>query len=153
MRLLLLNGPNLNLLGSREPNIYGRTTYESLISDLQTHAEKSGTKLDCFQSNHEGQLIDYIQSAADVFDGIILNPGALTHYSYALRDAIQSIKLPVLEVHISNIHTRESFRQISVTAPACIGQISGLGIQGYFLAVDYFIYRLSQEGTTVEGLN
>lgn len=150
MKLLLINGPNLNLLGYREPNIYGRSTYENMISSLQGYSEKSGAKLDCFQSNHEGQLIDCLQNARKVYDGIILNPGALTHYSYALRDAIQSIDTPILEVHITNIYARESFRQISVTAPACIGQITGLGIQGYYLAVDYFIHRFSGAGTAME---
>jgi 3-dehydroquinate dehydratase-2 len=139
MRLLLINGPNLNLLGHREPDIYGKVTYDDLILDLKFHAEKSGATLDCFQSNHEGELIDCLHNANATFDAVILNPGALTHYSYAIRDAIQSIGIPVLEVHISNIYTRESFRQISVTAPACIGQITGLGIQGYYLAIDYLI--------------
>ena len=140
MRLLLINGPNLNLLGYREPDIYGNLTYEDLISKLKTYANGIGVKLDCFQSNHEGEIIDCLQRSVGKYDAIILNPGALTHYSYALRDAIQSINTPVLEVHISNIYARESFRQTSVTAPVCIGQITGLGIQGYFIAINYFVH-------------
>lgn len=149
VRLLLINGPNLNLLGSREPGIYGATTYDSLVSELYSHAKKSGAMLDCFQSNHEGRIIDCLHNADKAFDAVIINPGALTHYSYALRDAIQSISIPVLEVHISNIYSRESFRQISVTAPACIGQITGLGTLGYFLAIDYFVHMLTKGNTTM----
>ncbi len=153
MKLLLINGPNLNLLGRREPDIYGKATYESLILDLQFYADKSGVALDCFQSNHEGEIIDCLHSADGTFDGVIINPGAFTHYSYAIRDAIQSINIPVLEVHISNIYLRESFRQVSVTAPVCIGQITGLGIQGYYLAIDYFIDFISKNKTTARGSN
>ena len=153
MRFLLVNGPNLNLLGSREPGIYGKKTYDNLILELQTHADRLGATLDCFQSNHEGEIIDCLHKADENFDAVILNPGALTHYSYAIRDAIQSINAPVLEIHISNIYARESFRQISVTAPACIGQITGLGIQGYYLAIDYFIDFISKNKTTARGSN
>ncbi|MDD2502491.1 MAG: type II 3-dehydroquinate dehydratase [Clostridia bacterium] len=143
MKLLVINGPNLNLLGSREPGIYGHHSYNDLKADLTIYAAKQGIILDCFQSNHEGELIDCLHNAIDAYKGVIINPGAYTHYSYAIRDAIQGISLPVLEVHISNIYKRESFRHESVTAAACTGQISGLGTQGYFLAVDYFAQSLS----------
>jgi len=143
MKLLVINGPNLNLLGGREPVIYGRITYSDLITGLKEYAQKMGAELDAFQSNHEGQIIDCLHNAIGVYDGIIMNPGAFTHYSYALLDAIKAVELPVIEVHISNIHKREAFRHISVTAPACVGQITGLGIQGYYLAVDYFIRTYS----------
>ncbi|NLC43972.1 MAG: type II 3-dehydroquinate dehydratase [Clostridiales bacterium] len=149
MKLLIVNGPNLNLLGNREPDFYGRNTYKDLVAELTTYASKQGIELDCFQSNHEGELIDCLHNAIGIYDGVIMNPGAYTHYSYALRDAVQGISLPVLEVHISNIHKRESFRHISVTAAACIGQISGLGTQGYFLALDYFV-RSSNDKTNLE---
>ena len=142
MKLLVINGPNLNLLGGREPDIYGNTSYEELITGLTAYAKSHGLTLDSFQSNHEGALVDCLQGAVGSYDGIILNPAAYTHYSYALRDAIQAIRLPVIEVHISNIHQREDFRRVSVTAPACVGQITGLGTEGYFLAVDYFLRTL-----------
>jgi 3-dehydroquinate dehydratase-2 len=153
MKLLLVNGPNLNLLGSREPSFYGYHTYKDLIADLTAYAIKQGVQLDCFQSNHEGELIDCLHNAIGVYDGVIINPGALTHYSYALRDAIQGVSLPVLEVHISNIHKREAFRHVSVTAAACVGQISGLGAKGYFLALDYFTTSLASNETIPEEEN
>jgi len=153
MRLLLINGPNLNLLGSREPEIYGDLTYQDLMFRLQSYAEKLGIELDCYQSNHEGHLIDRLHNSVNNYDAIIINPGALTHYSFALRDAIQSINIPVLEIHISNIYARETFRQTSVTAPVCIGQITGLGIQGYYLAVDYFVKLFSERESNLEGSN
>lgn len=150
MKLLVVNGPNINLLGSREPKFYGQEAYNDLTAKLSVYAVKRGFRLDCFQSNHEGELIDHLHEAVDIYDGIIINPGAYTHYSYALRDAIESISLPVLEIHISNIYKREPFRHTSVTAPVCIGQISGLGTQGYFLAVDYFVYFFSHTETNPE---
>ncbi len=153
MKLLIVNGPNLNLLGNREPSFYGNNTYKDLIANLTIYAAKQGILIDCFQSNHEGELIDCLHNAIGNYDGIIMNPGAYTHYSYALRDAIQGISLPVVEVHISNIYKRESFRHVSVTAPACVGQISGLGTQGYFLAIDYFIRSLSNDETILEEEN
>jgi 3-dehydroquinate dehydratase-2 len=143
MKLLVINGPNLNLLGSREPEIYGNTAYEELTSGLEAYAREHGADLDYFQSNHEGALIDCLHAAMHNYDGVIFNPGAFTHYSYALRDAILAVQLPVIEVHISNIHQREDFRHISVTAPVCVGQITGLGTEGYFLAVDYFLRTLT----------
>lgn len=138
MKILMLNGPNLNLLGRREPAVYGQTTLHELESGLADHAERLGIKLDSLQSNSESELIDAIHKAADFYDGIILNAGALTHYSYALRDAISATAMPVIEVHISNIYSREHFRHTSVISPVCIGQITGLGIHGYYLALDYF---------------
>jgi 3-dehydroquinate dehydratase-2 len=148
MKLLVINGPNLNLLGSREPDVYGTTGYEELIDKLESHAQSLGIELDHYQSNHEGALIDCLHAAMTAsYDGIIINPGAFTHYSYALRDAIQAIRLPVIEVHISNVYQREEFRHTSVTAPACIGQITGLGTTGYMLAVDYFVRTLHDEKT------
>jgi len=138
MKLLILNGPNLNLLGVREPEKYGSTTLESLEKDLRNRF--SDHELDFFQSNHEGELIDRIQSAdADGTRGIVFNPGGYTHTSVAIRDAIASVATPVIEVHITNIAARETFRHHSVTAGATLGQISGLGIAGYFAAVDYFL--------------
>ena len=139
-KLLLLNGPNLNLLGKREPGIYGSETLRNLEDRMKNFGEKNGIEVICFQSNHEGQLIDRLHEAnEEKIDGIIFNPGAYTHYSYAILDAIASIKVPVIEVHISNIHARESFRHSSVTAPATIGQIVGLGLKGYELAFQALI--------------
>ncbi|MFT4142111.1 MAG: type II 3-dehydroquinate dehydratase [Bacillus sp. (in: firmicutes)] len=134
-KLLLVNGPNLNRLGVREVNVYGKGTLATLEADMKQEAETMGVELECFQSNHEGAIIDIIHEAEDIYEGIILNPGAFTHYSYAIRDAIASISIPVIEVHISNIHQRESFRHESVTAAVCAGQIVGFGFYGYKLAL------------------
>lgn len=140
MKLLVMNGPNLNFLGIREKGIYGEETYDSLCTRIQRKAEQLGVQVEIFQSNSEGGLIDRIQAAyADGTDGIVINPGAYTHYSYALRDALASIQIPKLEVHISNIHQREAFRHTSVTAPVCNGQIVGLGLQGYELALEAMV--------------
>jgi len=135
LKFLVLNGPNLNLLGLREPGIYGSKTLTDLEQDLLVFAENEQIEIVCFQSNHEGDLIDAIHEAVNQYDGIVINPGAFTHYSYAIRDAIASIQLPVIEVHISNVHTREEFRHTSVTAPVTMGQIIGLGFIGYNLAI------------------
>lgn len=132
-KVMLLNGPNLNLLGKREPNIYGTTTLGNIEDKLTLLGEKHGVKTVCRQSNHEGELIGFLHDAYD-FNGVIFNPGAFTHYSYAIRDAIAAIQAPVIEVHISNIHAREEFRHVSVLAPETKGQIVGLGIKGYELA-------------------
>lgn len=118
---------NLNRLGVREVNVYGKGTLATLEADMKQEAETMGVELECFQSNHEGAIIDIIHEAEDIYEGIILNPGAFTHYSYAIRDAIASISIPVIEVHISNIHQRESFRHESVAAAVCAGQIVGFG--------------------------
>ena len=138
--ILVLNGPNLNLLGTREPTLYGRET----LLDLENLCEAWGGELNvnvtCRQSNFEGQLLEWIHEAASAgYRGIVINPGALTHYSYALRDAIAGQKLPVVEVHISNVDAREAFRHTSVTAGVCKGKISGLGLLGYRLAMEYLV--------------
>ena len=133
-RILVLHGPNLNLLGRREPGIYGRTTLGEIDRDLARLAAADGHQLESWQSNHEGELVDRIQDAPATFDGIIINPGAFTHYSLALRDALAAVRLPTVEVHLSNIYAREDFRHHSVVAPVALGQISGFGAYGYTLA-------------------
>ena len=135
MKILVLNGPNLDLLGVREPGVYGNESLEIIENELKNEAAKLGIELDCFQSNHEGRLIDELHRAMTAADGVILNAGALTHYSYALRDAIAAIKLPVIEVHMSNVHAREEFRHTSVIAPVCVGSIAGFGKNSYMLAL------------------
>lgn len=137
MKLLVINGPNLNFLGIREKSVYGTEDYGYLKSLIQEKAIKENITVDIFQSNSEGNIIDRIQEAYyDGTQGIIINPGAFTHYSYAIRDALASLTVPVIEVHISNIHKREEFRHNSVTAPVCTGQIVGLGLKGYLFAID-----------------
>ncbi len=139
MKIMLLQGPNLNFLGIREKSIYGSNGYDDICREIKEYAFLKGIELDCFQSNCEGELIDRIQqSHMEKYDGLIINPGAYTHYSYAIYDAIKSVDVPCLEVHMSNIHCREEFRKVSVTAPACVGQICGFGEHGYKMAVDYF---------------
>lgn len=139
MRILVLNGPNLNLLGLREPEIYGTDTLEDIETWLDTQSDGDEHEIIWFQSNHEGDLIDQIHESRSKFEGIIINPGALTHYSYSLRDAIASISIPTVEVHLSDISQRESFRQQSVIKDVCISQISGLGKQGYLEALKTLI--------------
>lgn len=143
MKIAVVNGPNLNFLGIREPHIYGHETLEDLKHKLlQIGQTKTDLELVFFQSNSEGELIDFLQQCYyDHIDGIIINPGALTHYSYALADAIKSISLPTIEVHISNIYQREAFRSHSVTAASCIGCITGLGFEGYRVALDVLVSR------------
>ncbi|NLZ81543.1 MAG: type II 3-dehydroquinate dehydratase [Clostridiales bacterium] len=137
MKILIINGPNINFLGIREKGIYGTQDYSFLVKTLEEKAEKENHEIEVFQSNHEGEIIDKIQEAYHKkVEGIIINPGALTHYSYAVRDAIASVEIPVIEVHISNVHKREDFRHSSVTAAVCLGQIVGLGLKGYSLAMD-----------------
>ena len=135
-RFLVINGVNLNMLGVREPDIYGTNTLEGLEKQIAQKAGELGCEVEFFQSNYEGAVCEKIQKALGVFDGIIINPGAFTHYSYAIRDALGSVKLPAIEVHISNIHKRDKFRHHSVTVPECIGQICGLGFKGYELALE-----------------
>ncbi len=139
MNILVINGPNLNLLGLREPEIYGSETLEDLGNWLDEQSDADGHEITWFQSNHEGDLIDQIQTTITLFDGIILNPGAFTHYSYAIRDAISSVKTPTVEVHLSDINSREEFRKTSVIKDECICQISGLGKQGYLEALKTLI--------------
>ena len=136
MKFLLMNGPNLNLLGQREPDIYGTTTLAQIEANVREHAQGLGAQLDALQSNHEGALIDAIHGAQGSYDGIVYNPGAHAHYSYALRDAIASVDVPVVEVHISDISQREEFRRHSVLSDVCIGIVQGMGVQGYVRAVD-----------------
>ncbi|WP_339064097.1 type II 3-dehydroquinate dehydratase [Tepidibacillus marianensis] len=137
--MLILHGPNLNILGKREPQIYGHSTLEELTQQMRDLGQRFDLELAFFQSNHEGVIIDKIHEGMGVCDGLILNPGAFTHYSYAIRDAIAGTEIPTVEVHISNIYKRESFRHQSVIAPVTIGQISGLGMFGYLAALYYFI--------------
>lgn len=143
MKLLVINGPNLNFLGIREPEIYGKETYDDLVKLLQKKAQELGVELECFQSNHEGAIIDRIQQAYyDETAGIVINPGAFTHYSYAIHDALQSITtMPKIEIHISDITKREGFRAVSVTNPACDAQIYGKGFAGYLEAMEEAVKR------------
>lgn len=134
-RFLVVHGPNLNLLGKREPDVYGHDTLEDINRRLQSWSEAREIELEIVQSNHEGEIIDAIQQASDWASGIAINPGAYTHYSYAIRDALASVAVPAIEVHLSNVHAREEFRRRSVIAPVCRGQICGLGWFGYVLAL------------------
>lgn len=135
-RILVIHGPNLNLLGTRETEIYGKQTLEEINSNLKSQAQESGVELEVFQSNHEGEIVEKIGSAKDEVDVIIINPAAFTHYSIAVRDAIASIDVPAIEVHLSNIYAREKFRQESVIVPVALGQISGFGPESYYLALE-----------------
>ncbi len=135
-KILVLLGPNLNMIGVREKGIYGTETAESIDAQIRDYADKAGCASEIFQSNWEGALVDKIHEAKDVFDGAVINAGALTHYSYALRDAISCLRIPFVEVHMSNIYAREEFRHHSVISPVCAGQIAGFGKNSYFLAID-----------------
>ena len=139
MKIMVINGPNLNMLGIREPEVYGGKSHADLEQYLESYAEEKNCEVVVLQSNGEGEIIDFIHHALGNYDGIIINAGAYTHYSYAILDALAGVNLPTIEVHISNIHKREEFRHTSVIAPACIGQICGLGFRGYTLAMDYLL--------------
>lgn len=136
-RFLIIHGPNLNLLGKRRPEIYGKLTLEDINKKIKDYSAKNNIEVDIIQSNCEGDIIDAIHDAKDC-TGLIINPGGYTHTSVAIRDAIEAVEIPTIEVHLSNIHSREEFRQMSLVAPVCIGQISGLGWMGYILAMKYF---------------
>ncbi len=141
MKILVLNGPSINLLGLREPDIYGRETYETLCELIRSHCKMRGIECELFQSNHEGALVDKIQEAYGNADGIVFNPAAYTHTSVALLDALMAVRIPTVEVHISDVSKREDFRQISYVKQACIATISGHGLQGYLEAVDLLAER------------
>lgn len=143
-RILVLHWPNLNLLGTREPEIYGSTTLDYINGMIAERAAEAGIETAFYQSNHEGDLVDAIQQANHKFDFIIFNAAAFTHYSIAIRDAIAAIDVPVIEVHISNIHQREEFRHTSVLAPVAMGQICGLGVESYLAALEAIIYKLNR---------
>jgi 3-dehydroquinate dehydratase-2 len=135
-RILVLHGPNLNLLGQREPDVYGRKTLAQIDADLAARAKELDVEIECFQSNHEGELVDRIQEAMGSAAGILINPAGFTHSSVALRDALSAVSLPVIEIHLSNVYAREAFRQHSYISPIAMGVISGLGGHGYLLALD-----------------
>ena len=143
MRILLVNGPNINMLGRRDPSLYGTTTLAEIEAAAAARGAEVGAEVVCFQSNHEGAIVDFLQAGSD---GIILNGGALSHYGLSLRDALVDTGLPVVEVHLSNIHARERWRSRSVTAEVAKGSIAGLGWRGYLYAVDYLVEMLKEEG-------
>jgi len=138
--ILVINGPNMNMLGKRDKKHYGDMTYQELVSKIKSWGVERGVDIEVFQSNHEGEIVDRIQKMD--YEGLIINPGAFTHYSYSIRDALEIVQVPKVEVHISNIYAREEFRKRSVIAPVCDGQISGLGFLSYILALEYVLYKL-----------
>ena len=146
MKIIFINGPNLNMLGIREPDVYGSTTYNQLQNYIEEECKKQFIEATILQSNYEGEIINFIQEAFyEKYDGIVINPGAYTHYSYAISDALKSVNIPTIEVHLSNIHKREEFRKKSVTAEACIGSIVGLGKESYILAATFLKSKLKKE--------
>ena len=140
MKILVINGPNINMLGIREPDIYGKETYANLCTLVKQHASKLNVEVSLFQSNHEGDLVDEIQKAYGKFDGIVINPGAYTHTSIAILDALKAVGIPAVEVHISDVSAREDFRQISFIRSACVKTITGHGIKGYAEALDFLVF-------------
>lgn len=144
MRLLIINGPNLNLLGRRDPAVYGSETLDTIMDELRVFLEGNGAQAEFFQSNHEGAIIDRIHAAIGKADGIIINPGAYTHYSYAIRDAVEAAGIPAVEVHLSDIHNRESFRAVSVIEPVCVAQVSALGKKSYFVGAEILLSKLGK---------
>ncbi len=143
MKLVALHGPNLNLLGTREPDVYGSQTLEDINAAMRAWAERAGVDIEIYQTNHEGELVEAIHRAGRDADGLVVNPGALTHYSYAVRDAIAAISIPVVEAHLSNIHAREAFRSVSVTAAVATGIVSGFGARSYILALEALKARIA----------
>ncbi len=137
MKILVINGPNINMLGIREPDIYGSNTYSSLVSMISDYCAGKGIDVECFQSNHEGSIVDKIQEAYGVFDGIVINPAAYTHTSVAILDALKAVSIPAVEVHISAVNEREDFRQISYAGKACVKTYMGLGFDGYIEAIKF----------------
>jgi 3-dehydroquinate dehydratase-2 len=147
VRILCINGPNLNLLGRRDPGVYGSATLAEIEAALARRAKELGVELACYQSNHEGALVDYIQQQSASAQGIIINPGALTHYGLSLRDALADSRLPLVEVHISNTSARERWRARSVVAPVAVGRVTGLGWQGYLYALEFLAMHLKEKDT------
>lgn len=146
MKILIINGPNINMLGIREPGIYGKQSFTELIETVTKHAEKIGVEIECYQSNHEGDLVDKIQEAFGKADGIVINPGAYTHTSVAILDAVKAVSIPTVEVHISDVPSREEFRQISYIRLAAIKTVTGHGINGYTEAMDFLTEYIKNEG-------
>jgi 3-dehydroquinate dehydratase II len=146
MKILVMNGPNLNLLGTREPDVYGSQTLDGIMTGLKDYGRTKGVEVECFQSNEEGALVTRIGESRGRYDGFIFNPAAYTHTSIALRDALQAVSIPCVEVHLSNIHSREAFRHTSLTAAACLGQICGFGAMSYQLALDALVAHLMKQG-------
>ena len=144
MDILVINGPNLNMLGIREPDIYGKETYNSLVEKIENYGKIKNVGIRCYQSNHEGDLVDAIQSAYGLYDGIVINPGGYTHTSVAILDALKAVSIPAVEVHISDVDFREEFRKISFVRNACFKTISGKGTDGYLLAIDELIRKVTE---------
>jgi len=143
VKLLIINGPNLNMLGIREPDIYGKQDYAALLAFLEEAAAEAGAEIKCFQSNHEGAIVDEIQAACGVYDGIVINPAAYTHTSVAIMDALKAVAIPAVEVHLSDVSSREAFRQVSYAGMACVKTFMGLGFEGYRRAILFLKDRLS----------